>query len=77
MVPLQREGTIHAATNRFFLKNKICNLKQVQKLHGKLANFALPMKLMKSFKFNLLQLLDKFQDQEGVKIIPEALKKDL
>ncbi len=32
---------------------------------------------MKSFKFNLLQLLNKFQGQEGKKIIPEALKRDL
>jgi hypothetical protein len=61
----------------FFLVNKTCNLKQVQKLHGKLANFAVSMKLMKSFKFNLLELLNKFKGQEGRKIIPEALKKDL
>jgi hypothetical protein len=72
----EKEQT-HATTNRFFIKNKTCNLKQVQKLHGKLANFALPMELMKSFKFNLLQLLIKFQGQEGVKIIPEDLKRDL
>jgi hypothetical protein len=32
---------------------------------------------MKSFKFNLLELLNKFKGQEGRKIIPEALKKDL
>ena len=48
-----------------------------KKLHGKLANFALSMDLMKSFKFNMLQLLNKFQGQDGVKIIPEALKRDL
>jgi hypothetical protein len=52
-------------------------LKQIQKLHGKLANFALSMDLMKSFKYNLLQLLNKLQGQDGIKIIPEALKRDL
>jgi hypothetical protein len=35
------------------------------------------MDLMKSFKFNMLQLLNKFQGQDGVKIIPDALKRDL
>jgi hypothetical protein len=55
----------------FFLRSKTCNLKQIQKLHGKLANFALSMDLMKSFKFNMLQLLNKFQGQDGVKIIPK------
>jgi len=30
----------------FFLRSKTCNLKQIQKLHGKLANFALSMDLM-------------------------------
>jgi hypothetical protein len=63
-------------TNRFrFLKNKTCSLKQVEKPHGKLANFAHSTELIKSFKFNLLQLLNKLQGQESVKIIPEALKK--
>jgi hypothetical protein len=61
-------------TNRF-LKNKTCGLKQVEKPHGKLANFEHSTELMKSFKFNLLQLLNKLQGQESVKIIPEALRK--
>ncbi len=65
-------------TDRFrFLKNKTWSLKQVEKPHGKLANFAHSTELMKSFKFNLLQLLNKLQGQESVKIIPEALKKNI
>ena len=34
----------------FFIKNKTCNLK-VQKLHEKLANFALSMELMLQIQF--------------------------
>jgi len=64
-------------TIEFFIQNKTCTLKQVQKLHGKLFNFAHSMDLMKSFKFNLLSLLNKFKGQEGVKIIPEEVKRDL
>ena len=60
-----------------FLYRKTCTLKQIQKLQGKLANFAQCMELMKSFKFNVLLLLNKFGGQEGVKIIPEELKRDL
>ncbi len=59
----------------FFLHNKTCTLKQVQKLQGKLANFAQSMEFMKSFKFNILALLNKFKGQEGKKLIPMDLKK--
>ncbi len=61
----------------FFLRSKTCNLKQIQKLHGKLANFALSMDLMKSFKFNMLQLLNKFQGQDGIKINSGGTEKGL
>jgi hypothetical protein len=61
----------------FFLHSKTCTLKQVQKLQGKLANFAQSMELMKSFKFNILALLNKFKVQEGKKLIPMDLKRDL
>jgi hypothetical protein len=35
------------------------------------------MDLMKSFKVNVLSLLNKFKGQEGIKIIPTDLKRDL
>jgi hypothetical protein len=73
----EKEQSIQQIIDFVFSINKTCNLKQVQKPQGKLANFALSMELMKSFKFKLLQLLNKFQGQEEVKIIPEALKKDI
>jgi hypothetical protein len=47
------------------------------KLQGKLANFAQSMEFMKSFKFNILSLLNKFKGQEGRKLIPMDLKRDL
>jgi len=40
---------------------KSCNLKDVQKLHGKLANFAQACEFMKGFRYNLLELLKKFE----------------
>jgi hypothetical protein len=61
----------------FFLTRKTCTLKQIQKLHGKLANFAQTMDFMKGFRFNILALLNKFQGQEGTKIIPESVRQDL
>jgi hypothetical protein len=61
----------------FFLNNKTCTLKQAQKLQGKLANFAQTMDFMKSYKYNVLSLLNKFKGQEGTKIIPLDMKRDL
>jgi hypothetical protein len=51
----------------FFLENRTCTLKQVQKLLRKLANFAQTMVFMKGFRFDLLALLNKFEGQEGKK----------
>jgi len=61
----------------FFLRSKTCTLKQIQKLHGKLANFAQSMEFMKGFRYNILALLNKFEGQEGTKIIPESVRRDL
>ena len=61
-----------------FLAKKSCTLKDVQKLHGKLANFAQSCDFMKGFRFNLLQLLGKFDGVDGEKkIVNEDLKQDL
>jgi len=59
----------------FFLTNKTCSLKQIQKLHGKLANFSQSMDYMQGFRFNILALLNKFEGQEGKKLIPAIVKK--
>jgi hypothetical protein len=61
----------------FFLYSKTCTLKQVQKLHGKLANFAQAHEFMKGFRFNILALLNKFEGKKGKKLIPEIVKHDL
>ena len=60
-----------------FLAKKTCSLKEVQKLHGKLANFAQAQEFMKGFRFNILALLNKFEGKSGRKIIPGAVKRDL
>jgi len=60
-----------------FLARKTCSLKEVQKLHGKLANFAQAQEFMKGFRFNILALLNKFEGKFGRKIIPGAVKSDL
>jgi hypothetical protein len=60
-----------------FLERKTCSLKQVQKLHGKLANFAQAHEFMKGFRYNILALLNKFEGKPGQKLIPEVVKRDL
>ncbi len=61
-----------------FLERRTCTLTDVQILHGKLSDFAQACSFMKGFKFNLLELLKKFEnDCNGRKFIPAALKVDL
>jgi hypothetical protein len=72
----EKENSLQTEIN-FFLENRTCTLKQVQKLHGKLANFAQSMEFMKGFRFNILALLNKFEGKEGKKIIPNSVKEDL
>jgi len=47
-----KEG-LQKALDNFMAKNS-CNLKDVLKIHGKMANFAQACKFMKGFSFNLL-----------------------
>jgi hypothetical protein len=61
-----------------FMAQNSCNLKDVQKIHGKMANFAQACEFMKGFRFNLLQMLTKFVGcDESRKLIGQAVKDDL
>ena len=63
---------------RVFCMAKTTTLNKVQKLHGKLSDFAQIMQFMLGFRFNLLALLKKFCGQDEVgKLIPETVKIDL
>ena len=58
-----------------FCMAKTTTLNKVQKLHGKLSDFAQMMQFMLGFRFNLLALLKKFRRQDEVcKLIPEIVK---
>ena len=61
-----------------FSRKKTCKLRDVQKLHGKISDFAQMGVFMKGFRFNVLALLKKFGNSERVrKLIPETVKEDL
>jgi len=61
-----------------FLEMKSCSLKEVQRLHGKLANIAQTCDFLRNFKINLLTLLRKFEgDELTKKLINRELKDDL
>jgi hypothetical protein len=66
-----KEENLQRALDEFMTK-KACDLNEGQKIHGKLANFAQACGFMKGFRFNLLQLMGKFDGKNGVrKLIPE------
>jgi hypothetical protein len=61
-----------------FLRERTCNLSDIQTLHGKLSDVAQASNFMKGFKFNLLELLKKFEgDTKNRKFISATLKRDL
>jgi hypothetical protein len=61
-----------------FLDQKICTLKEAQKLHGKLNHFAQVCDFMMGFRSNLMELIRKFKGSEAAKkLIPAPLKADL
>ena len=61
-----------------FTSKRTCNLKEVQKLHGKLSDFAQMCEFMKGFRFNLSKLLGSFDGNENIKkLIPKFLIEDL
>ena len=61
-----------------FATKKACTLKEVQKLHGKLANVAQAGEFMKGFRYNILDLLGKFGGKdEHKRIVSDQVKEDL
>jgi len=61
-----------------FLVAQVCNLKQIQKLHGKLSDVAQMCSFLKGFRFQLVRLLGRFEhDESGTRTIPNSLKTDL
>ena len=61
-----------------FMGKKVCTLKEIQKILGKLSNFAQMCDLLRSFKFSLLLQLRKFEGCENSrKLISKELKDDL
>ena len=61
MVPVQHKRKSLQKSLDEFLQKKSCTLKEVQKLHKELANFAQLCGFMKGFRVNLLQFLGKFE----------------
>jgi hypothetical protein len=61
-----------------FLRERTCTLSDIQTLHGKLSDIAQASNFMKGFRFNLLELLKKFEgDTKSRKFVPATLKRDL
>ena len=61
-----------------FIDKEACSLKDVQKIHGKLANVAQMGDFMKGFRFHLLNLMGKFEGKDDInKLIGPEVKHDL
>ena len=61
-----------------FLVAATCNLKDVQRLHGKLNDFGQMLPFTKGFRFNLLDLMNSFGGSENErKLVKSELKRDL
>ena len=61
-----------------FLAARTCCLEDVQRLHGKLSDFAQMCELMKGFRFQLSKLLGSCENCESArKLIPRFLVEDL
>jgi len=72
-----KEAGLQKALDEFMAK-KTCTLKEVQKLHGKLANFAQACEFMKGFRYHLLQLLGKFEGNESCnRLVSQKVRDDL
>jgi hypothetical protein len=61
-----------------FLVRRTCTLKEAQKLHGKLSDFAQMCNFMNGFRYHLVKMLAAFDGQEGTKrFVTVGLKRDL
>ena len=56
-----------------FLSKRTTNLKEVQKLHGKLSDFAQMCQFIKGFRFNLSKVLGSFEGGENDKKIDSEI----
>jgi hypothetical protein len=54
----KRDGVITMIDQ--FLLNRTCTLGEIQKLHGKLSDFAQACDFMTGFRFNVVNILQKF-----------------
>jgi hypothetical protein len=74
----KEKGESFRAEIRNFASAKACDLKSIQKLHGKICDLAQMLDFGKGFRFNLVALLGKFKgDDETKKLIPRGLRVDL
>ena len=61
-----------------FIQKSSCTLREVQKLHGKLANVGQMGEFMKGFRCNILGLMGKFEGNENIrKLVGSEVKNDL
>ncbi len=74
----EKEAGIQSAIDEFMVK-KTCTWLEIQKLHGKLLDFALSCEFMLGFRHHLIQLLGKFGNENSAskRLIPDQLKEDL
>jgi len=62
----------------WFKNNKVCRLKDVQALHGRLNNFAQMCEFMRGYRYNILALLRSFGGDEKItRLVPAQLRQDL
>ena len=76
-LPIAKAASIIDVIDKF-LAARTCNLKDAQRLHGKLSDFSQMCEFMKGFRFQLLKLLGSFENCEQTrKLIPKFLVEDL
>jgi hypothetical protein len=78
-LPAEKEASIQNVVDEF-LEKKTCSLLEIQRLHGKLSDFALSCEFMLGFRHHLISLLGKFgghDDPSQKRLIPDPLKQDL
>jgi hypothetical protein len=74
----EKEANLQITIDEFLAK-KTCTLLEIQKLHGKLSDFALSCEFMLGFRHHLIQLLGKFgnENSNSKRLILDRLKEDL
>jgi hypothetical protein len=77
-LPPEKEAGIQKTIDEF-LGKRCCTLLEIQKLHGKLSDFALSCSFMLGFRHHLIELLGRFSSgkPDEKKLISPRLKEDL